>query len=88
MRLFSLLRILEQAGNSRQIDDLFRAHRDRDGPCRLVGVDVVWLAFRICADRRDHRCEAVVEQAVNELGSNLRDVADEAERGIDRRYRQ
>ena len=75
--------IFEQAGNSGQIDDLFRTHRDRDGPCRLVRVDVVWLTLGICADRRDHRREAIVEEAMNEFSSNLRDVADKAERGID-----
>ena len=83
-----VLRIFEQARRGGQIDDLLGLHRDRDRPRRLVGVDVVGLAFGIRADGRDHRRQPVVEQAVDELGADRGDVADEAERRIGRRHRQ
>ena len=77
--------VFEQARRRGQIDDLLGVHRDRDRPRRLVGIDVVRLALGIRADGRDDRRQAVVEQAVDQLGANARDVADEAERRVGRR---
>ena len=80
-----VLGVLEQAGRGGQIDDLLRAHRHRDRHRRLVGVDIVGLAGRIGADGRDDRRQALVEQAVQPLGADMGDVADEAQRRIARR---
>ena len=79
-RLALVLGVLEQAGRGGQIDDLLRLHRHRDRHRRLVGVDIVGLAGGIGADRRDDRRQALVEQAVQPLGADVSDVADEAER--------
>ena len=68
--VLSSLASSSRPGDSGQIDDLLRVHRDRDRPRRLVGVDVVRLAFGIRADGRDHRGQAVVEQAVDQLGAD------------------
>ena len=79
-----VLRVLEQAGRGGEIDDLLRVHRHRDRHRRLVGIDIVGLARRVGADRRDDRGEALIEQAVQPLGADLGDVADEAQGRIAR----
>ncbi len=77
-----VLRIVEQARDRGQIDDLLGLHRHRDRAGGLVGVDVVGLAGGVGADGRDDRGQPVVEQAVDQLGADRGDVADEPERRV------
>ena len=66
-------------GDVREIHELLRVERGGDRAGHGVGVDVVRLAGRPHADRRDHRDELLTDQALEDRRVDPADVTDEPE---------
>ena len=73
-----VFRVLEPAGDVGEEKNLEGAHRYRHGGRGVVGVDVVAVALRVCADRSDHR-DVVQCDVVEDVDVDAVDRADETD---------